>query len=200
MWLVPDRALKPGRSPWAFWQGGVASYTPSAFHFGYVKIELPIDVLPPKASYRDSGIGSGFQCLPYFSGIGPPQLAITNRHSVGLPASVSTEPCDVIVGDFGTGTRAVMVDLPYPVAVVALLTLPLVWVVRSDRQFRRRQRPRPPTCLACGYDLRASPETCPECGEPARPPPAPRTYTLRQLASLVAPRRRRSRPVRRGPF
>jgi|SRR4051812_1383929 len=43
----------------------------------------------------------------------------------------------------------------------AALALPCVWLVK-----RRRERGAEKTCccIACGYDLRATPERCPECG------------------------------------
>jgi hypothetical protein len=43
--------------------------------------------------------------------------------------------------------------------VVAFAALPAIWLWRA-----RRRRKRPGLCLACGYDLRASPNRCPECG------------------------------------
>jgi hypothetical protein len=54
----------------------------------------------------------------------------------------------------------------FPLWSVALTTavLPAVWMgrVRRDRTLRRRVNAG--QCLACGYDLRATPQRCPECG------------------------------------
>ena len=75
---------------------------------------------------------------------------------------------------FGVGRRAVpSIDYRlamFPVWSVAALTalLPAAWAVRR-RRGRREQRLAEGRCVACGYDLRATPKRCPECGAvPAR--------------------------------
>ena len=43
--------------------------------------------------------------------------------------------------------------------LAAMLALPMAGVVVT-----RKRKPKPGICLACGYDLRATPNRCPECG------------------------------------
>lgn len=51
----------------------------------------------------------------------------------------------------------------WSVALVTALTALALAVARGG------QRHGVGTCIACGYDLRASPQRCPECGTPVRP-------------------------------
>jgi hypothetical protein len=51
-----------------------------------------------------------------------------------------------------------VVEAPIWAFIVAFAVLP-AW-----RLSRWRGRPRPGTCKACGYDLRATSDRCPECG------------------------------------
>lgn len=63
-------------------------------------------------------------------------------------------------------SRGRYVDLSVPLWFVALLAsiLPIVWELRYRRGRRRRRRAIHGLCVACGYDLRATPQRCPECG------------------------------------
>ena len=60
-----------------------------------------------------------------------------------------------------------------PLGLFALVGL--LQLARARRMTRIRLRLRAGQCLACGYDLRESPERCPECGREAREP----TFTAR---------------------
>jgi predicted amidophosphoribosyltransferase len=55
--------------------------------------------------------------------------------------------------------------IPWWVPTLAAAVLPTLSLCRYCR--RRRRRWTAGLCLACGYDLRASPDRCPECGATA---------------------------------
>jgi hypothetical protein len=57
-------------------------------------------------------------------------------------------------------------NVPYWVLLLALVVLPIFWMVQCRRMTLRRAQFR---CLCCGYDLRATPDRCPECGRLATP-------------------------------
>ena len=66
---------------------------------------------------------------------------------------------------FGGRARFTAAMVPMWCAIVPFLILPTPWCWRTIVHCRRGRRG---LCLACGYDLRATPERCPECGTVVR--------------------------------
>lgn len=65
---------------------------------------------------------------------------------------------------------ALGMEVRHPVPVGCLLALstawPAAWAWHSYRERIVRRRLAAGQCVACGYDLRATPDRCPECGTP----------------------------------
>jgi hypothetical protein len=61
-----------------------------------------------------------------------------------------------------------MILIPMPFIVSLFAVVPVVAGVQLVRSRRRTRRIRAGQCVACGYDLRGSPDRCPECGRDAR--------------------------------
>jgi hypothetical protein len=59
------------------------------------------------------------------------------------------------------------VGVPLWFVAVMAAPLPMGWLLRRRVKRRQEQRALRGRCVACGYDLRASPDCCPECGTPA---------------------------------
>jgi hypothetical protein len=55
------------------------------------------------------------------------------------------------------------VVIPYAMLASGAAVMPALWICRRLRR-RWRMRRTDGTCVACGYDLRATPSRCPECG------------------------------------
>jgi hypothetical protein len=100
----------------------------------------------------------------YYVGVGdyarwvigrPPFVLGTYAGPVGVPTGPG-------------GTRGHVVVVPYWLLMTAAALLPAARSARSWRRLRRRESlERRRRCVACGYDLRATPGRCPECGAAA---------------------------------
>jgi hypothetical protein len=94
----------------------------------------------------------------------------TGPVTIAVPAGGTMLP-------YGRGSAGVLVpwleSMSYEALIVPFWSLALLAMVypalRGHRVVRGMLRARRGQCIACGYDLRASPERCPECG--ALPPP-----------------------------
>ncbi len=105
--------------------------------------------------------------------------------------------------------RSSMTWLTFPLALPLVLLggTGTLWAVRRTRARRRRAHGR---CLACGYDLRASPGRCPECGASKATvcavaewnlehrPPATRPGRLGDASDRTPPSLTPARGARRG--
>ena len=62
------------------------------------------------------------------------------------------------------GGRVQRIVVPFWILVCVWVAMPLLWHQHFRRMRRREERARRGLCVACGYDLRATPGRCPECG------------------------------------
>jgi hypothetical protein len=128
-------------------------------------------------TYRSFTVGwvsgdlyTAYTSSPVLPEVGPARLSKADgtwRHATFKPAPPSRgwywyEGHDSAgtPGSLGPGHGFVTGLHLWAVAVLTLI-LPTLWI-RSRRTVHKRQRLG--LCLACGYDLRATPERCPECG------------------------------------
>ena len=67
--------------------------------------------------------------------------------------------------DPSTGVPYTLVAIPFWMISLMFLGFPAVWMALSTAlSVRGRRRRLRDCCIACGYDLRATPDKCPECG------------------------------------
>jgi hypothetical protein len=91
----------------------------------------------------------------------PPNVPAPRGGGVGpfvVQWGVSSHPLSAGIWRAADFTR---VKMPYWLPAALLALPPGIW---ARRRHRLRRRQRTGCCIACGYDLRASPERCPECG------------------------------------
>jgi hypothetical protein len=86
-----------------------------------------------------------------------------NRWGFGFHAEKTVGPPQ---GGWRFGGRRIwIIYLPFWVPAALLLLPPLLWAgTRARRTLLRRRRRLSGQCVACGYDLKESPQQCPECG------------------------------------
>lgn len=109
------------------------------------------------------------------------QVASPTGEPIRLDLDRATIPYEAIAGPTAPVRTWSLFGVPHLALIVAGVVPPLLWAgVRWRRIRERRRRVRMGLCLACGYDLRESPEKCPECGAVAvSAPPAVRAGSAR---------------------
>ena len=113
-----------------------------------------------RAPYPDDMLGWTFKTYPHWD-----LVALTPKL---FPAARQPVP-GVFVADLKFATFDLsLIQTPMWFVVAAFAILPCAAVMRLVRRRRRVKRMAAGQCIACGYDLRASPERCPECGRESR--------------------------------
>ena len=119
------------------------------------------------AAYRFTSGTIRFDDSPHnLSGIHVPGMQPHFFHHgyVSYPANAEPQFMFRHVSLPGSPLHFYFVGVPHALLVLLLALAGAPAGLRLLTRIRRRLRPLPGHCRACGYDLRASPDRCPECG------------------------------------
>jgi hypothetical protein len=139
--------VDPGLGDWASWgrEGAVGTVSFYGVALAHGEIIFVEEWGPSYALDAQPGFDLQSNSVP-----GPP---------VPAPHSFSFEE------DLVSTARHRMLLVPYWFVLSATVILPMCWLLASSlRGSRLQSRRKRGLCLACGYDLRATPGRCPECG------------------------------------
>ena len=125
----------------------------------------PVGAVPGDSIWARLGIGYESTSSRFSAPGGGASIEVS---TLTLPRWLGFSYAYTAVTEPGSGHVERNVTLPHSLAAVILLLPPIAWVVP---RLRRRRRRLADQCVACGYDLRATPEKggtllgrCPECG------------------------------------
>lgn len=130
----------------------------------YLTVETNIPQPMPLRHVRQTFEEGGF--VPTFNDMHPPCAGlqpnlIPTRAGFGLQHGVD-EPC---IGETSLAFNVPYIIVAFPNWLVVVVLASLLSLRGAIRLLRHRRRRRRGLCVACGFDIRYSPQRCPECGE-----------------------------------